>query len=114
MYDLENRLLVFSKRLLIYIRDTRVEYINRNIIDQVLRSGTSIGANYHEANWANGKKDFSNKIHICKKEAKETFYWLELLQSVVKIPSSELQELINEAREIMCIFNTIAQKVKTY
>ncbi len=114
MYDLERRLLDFSKRLLLYIRDNRIEYINRNIIDQVLRSGTSIGANYHEANWANGKKDFANKIHICKKEAKETFYWLELLQSVLKIYSPELQELINEAKEIMYIFNTIAKKVKTY
>ena len=114
MYDLENRLLVFSKKLLICIRETRIEYINRNIIDQVIRSGTSIGANYNEANGANGKKDFSNKIHICKKEAKETVYWLELLLEVSKYPPWELKNVLEEAREIMCIFNAIAQKVKTY
>lgn len=114
MYDLEERLLKFSKQLLRCIRNTRIEYSNKNIIDQVIRSGTSIGANYNEANWANGKKDFSNKIHICKKEAKETVYWLELLAEMWKPPTEELQKVVKEAREIMCIFNKIAQKVKTY
>ena len=114
MYDLEERLLKFSKQLLGCIKNTRIEYINKNIIDQVVRSGTSIWANYYEANWANGKKDFSNKIHICKKEAKETVYWLELLLEISKNTPWEIKNLLEEAREIMCIFNTIAQKVKTY
>lgn len=50
MYDLEERLLKFSKNLLVCIKNIRIEYLNRNIIDQVIRSGTSIGANYYEAN----------------------------------------------------------------
>ena len=114
MYDLEERLLRFSKNLLFCIKNMRIEYLNRNIVDQVIRSGTSIGANYCEANGANGKKDFANKIHICKKEAKETTYRLELLTSVIKNPSMELVSLLKESKEIMCIFNKIAQKVKTY
>ena len=114
MYDLEERLLKFSKQLLVYIKNTPVQYINKNIIDQVMRSWTSIGANYCEANGANGRKDFSKKIHICKKEAKETVYWLELLLAVSKNPPGELIVILTEAREIMCIFNKIAQKVKTY
>lgn len=114
MYDLENRVLVFSKKLLEYIKGIKVEYINKNILNQVIRSGTSIGANYNEANWANGKKDFSNKIHICKKEAKETVYWIELLASIMKDSEWKLQALSTEAKELMCIFNTIAKKVKTY
>lgn len=114
MYDLEERVLKFSKNLLFCIKNMRIEYLNRNIVDQVIRSGTSIGANYYEANGANGKKDFANKIHICKKEAKETMYWLELLVNVSKDPSLELKQLLEESREIMCIFNKIAQKVKTY
>lgn len=114
MYDLEERLLKFSKQLLGCIRTISIQYTNKNIIDQVMRSGTSIGANYYEANWANGKKDFSNKIHICKKEAKETVYRLELLMEASKNSSWELKQLLEEAKEIMCIFNKIAQKVKTY
>ncbi len=114
MYDLEERLLKFSKQLLGHIRNIHIEYVNKNIIDQVLRSWTSIGANYYEANWANGKKDFANKIHICKKEAKETVYRLELLLEMSKNHSWELTIILAEAKEIMCIFNKIAQKVKTY
>jgi four helix bundle protein len=114
MYDLEERVLKFSKQLLWCIKNTRVEYMNRNIIDQVVRSWTSIGANYNEANGANGKKDFANKIHICKKEAKETVYRLELLWEVSKNTPWEIKQLLEEAKEIMCIFNKIAQKVKTY
>ncbi len=97
-----------------YIRGISVWYTNRNSIDQVLRSWTSIGANYYEANWASSKKYFRNKIYICKKEAKETVYWLELLLSISQYPLSNLKKLLDESKEIMCIFNKIAQKVKTY
>jgi len=53
--------------------------INNPLISQIVRSATSIGANYHEANGASSGKDFKNKIYICKKEAKETKYWLQII-----------------------------------
>ncbi len=52
--------------------------LNSNIISQLLRSATSVGANYHEANAASSKNDFRNKIYICRKEIQETEYWLDL------------------------------------
>ena len=78
-YNLENRTLIFSKNLIAFLKKCPKNTLTISLIDQVLRAGTSIGANYREANGASSKKDFQNKIYICKKEANETLYWLKLL-----------------------------------
>ena len=111
-YDLEERLLKFSKELVKSIRLIKLDYMNKNIIDQLLRSWTSIGANYHEANGASSRKDFRNKIHICKKEAKETNYWLQILVEALSSHKTEFECLLKESNEVMCIFNKIAQTLK--
>lgn len=111
-YDLEERLLKFSKQLISNIRLIKIDYMNRNIIDQLLRSWTSIGANYHEANGSSSKKDFRNKVHLCKKEAKETNYWLDLLLEAQSSNKKEIEVLLQESREIMYIFTKIAQTLK--
>lgn len=73
-YDLEERALEFSKKLINFIKPININITNDNTIKQLLKSGTSIGANYREANGAESKKDFRHKIAICKKESKETQY----------------------------------------
>jgi len=80
------------------------------IIDQLIRCGTSIGANYREANGASSRKDFQNKIYICKKEGKETMYWLELLGKSLDDESlkGKCRVLWSEAKELTLIFGKIA------
>lgn len=112
-YDLETRTKEYSKKLLKFIKSLNITIVNENLIKQVLRSATSIGANYHEANGAISKSDFKSKIFICKKEAKETLYWLDLLSEVVDSNSvKELEVLDREAKEIMLIFSKISSTLK--
>jgi four helix bundle protein len=109
MYDLEERTLMFSKKLLGYIKSVYITDINKNILNQVLRSWTSIGANYCEANGSSSKKDLANKIFICKKESKETVYWLKLLLTITSNSPNQLEAIAKEAEEIACIFNKISR-----
>lgn len=107
-YDLEERTLNFSIKLLKLSKAIKISLINRNIIEQVLRSGTSIGANYSEATGASSRKDFRNKIYLCKKEAQETRYWLKLLEDIEAENLLEINNLVQESHELTLIFNKIA------
>lgn len=78
-YDLEERTAKFAEKIIEICKKVPKNTITISIINQLIRAGTSIGANYTEANGASSKKDFKNKIHLCKKEAMETKYWLRLL-----------------------------------
>lgn len=78
-YDLEERTRKFSKEVIKFLVKIRKHNINDSIIKQLIRSATSVGANYCEANGASSKKDFKNKIFICRKEVQETKYWIEML-----------------------------------
>jgi len=111
-YDLEWRLVKFSKNILHVIRKIAITQINSNIVNQVLRSATSIWANYHEANWASSKRDFRNKIYICRKEAQETYYRLDLLLDIEEIYNKELSILLKESKELVLIFNKISSSLK--
>ncbi|MBN1452600.1 MAG: four helix bundle protein [Anaerolineales bacterium] len=79
---------------------------------QLLRSGTSIGANYREANRAESKADFIHKISIVEKEATETQYWLELLAESSLGESDEISDLIQEAGELLAIVTRIGKTSK--
>jgi len=108
-YDLEERTLRFSEEIISICKEIKITSLNRNIIDQLLRSATSIGANYREANGAVSKKDFSNKIHICKKEAKESYYWLCLLTKLVNSDMAKCIDVVaRESKELLLIFSKIA------
>lgn len=111
-YDLEWRLVKFSKEILRTVKKITITQMNSNIINQLLRSATSIWANYHEANWASSKKDFRNKIYICRKEAQETYYRLDLLLDIEEIYNEELKALFKEAKELILIFNKISSSLK--
>ena len=107
IYNLENRTLQFSKRVLDMTKVLTKDSANNNFIDQIVRSSSSVGANYREANDALGKKDFIHRTRIARKEAKETTYWLELI--VHHNPSLEkrMQNLLIESIEITKILSAI-------
>jgi len=112
-YDLEKRTGEFSIDLISLCKKIKISIINENIIKQVLRSGTSVGANYCEANGATSKADFKSKIHICKRESKETMYWLSLLKRISdESLSVNIDELWQESKELSLIFCRIALSSK--
>src|SRR5438045_135396 len=78
-YDLKERTGKFGERIIIFVKSLENTVINRPLISQLVRSATSIGANYMEADAAESKKDFMHKIALCKKEAKETMHWLHMM-----------------------------------
>jgi four helix bundle protein len=84
--------------------------INIMLTGQVLRSGTSMGANYREANETETKKDFNYKIRICRKEAKETIYWLNLIIEANPEFANRIIPLRGEAEELLKIFASISRK----
>lgn len=107
-YDLEERTASFAEKLIELCKKAPKNVIVVPIISQLIRSGTSIGANYCEANGGSSKKDFRNKIFICKKEAKETQYWLRLLANAAAELKEECRVLWQEAKELTLIFSKIA------
>jgi four helix bundle protein len=110
-YDLEPRTFEFAKDVRAFVGRLNKSSANFEDGKQLIRSSGSIGANYIEANESLGKKDFSMRIKICLKEAKESRYWLRLLDTQ---QDSELQKererLENEADELLKIFAAILQK----
>jgi four helix bundle protein len=112
IYNLEQRTTTFSINLLETCKKLPKSNLTDPIINQLIRSGTSIGANYQEANGASSKKDFINKIYICKKEAKETQYWINLLEKTLENEQAKNQfkTLFIEATELGKIFSAILTK----
>lgn len=107
-YDLEERTAQFSESIVAVVKQCRRDQLMFPVLSQLLRAGTSVGANYCEANGASSRKDFLNKIHICKKEAKETEYWLRILSNAVPESSEQGNGLRKEAHELTLIFSKIA------
>ena len=106
-YDLEERTAVFGERIIDFVKTLPKNTINNELIRQIIRSGTSIGANYAEADGVESKKDFRHKIAICKKESKETKHWLRMIARANPNRKDECKELWNEAQELTLIFSTI-------
>jgi four helix bundle protein len=110
-YDLEDRTLNFTKRVIEFINRLPKTLANIEISKQLVRAAGSVGANYIEANEALSKKDFIMRIKICRKEAKESRYWLKLVSCNNK-EEEEQKNLIQEANELMKIFGAILEKSK--
>jgi four helix bundle protein len=108
-YDLEDRTFEFARASRAFVKQLPRTISNIEDVKQFVRASGSIGANYIEANEAIGKKDFVMKIKICRREAKESRYWLRLIDSDGKL-ESEQAWLLNEADELMKIFGAIARK----
>ena len=110
-FDLEDRTARFGESIIKLCKELPNNHITRPLIDQVLRSATSVGANYMEANGASSKKDFRNKIHICKKEAQETQHWLRMLSVATPEFKKELRALWQENHELVLIFQKITKSL---
>jgi len=108
-FDLEDRTFAFAKRSRALVK--RLPKTIGNIEDarQLVRSSGSVGANYIEANESLSKKDFICRIKICRKEAKESRYWLRLVE-VANDVISEREALVQETQELMNIFGAIMRK----
>ena len=111
-YDLEERTEKFGEQIIKLCRTIKSDRLADPILNQLIRSGTSIGANYMEANGASSKKDFKNKIFICKKEAQETKHWLRMLKSFSKEHLEIIEKLWKEAQELTLIFQKITSTLK--
>lgn len=108
-YDLEERTFKFAKAVIKLVNKVPKTLSNVEIAKQVIRSSGSVGANYIEANEAVSSKDFIYRIKLCRKEAKESTYWIKLLESPTKF-SKMKQDIIQESIEITKIFGAIYHK----
>jgi four helix bundle protein len=110
--DLEQRTKRFSLAVIKFTtalpRTREADVLSR----QLLRSATSIGANYREANRGVSRADFVNKIGIVQEEASETQYWIELLIESGVAKKSQAEDLLREASELLAIFTAIGKKLK--
>lgn len=102
----------FGENIIDVVKKIRINYLNKSIIEQLIRSGTSIDANYFEANGSSSKKDFINKIYIAKKEAKETLHWLRMLSKTDDTLKEKLRVLYKEAQELSMIFSKIISNTR--
>src|SRR3989344_6950824 len=110
--QLENRTFKFGENIIRLCRKLKSDNISSPVINQLIRSGTSIGANYTEANNASSRKDFTNKIFICKKESEETRYWLNMLLSCYPTESKQINVLSDECRQLTLIFQKIVSTIR--
>ena len=110
-YDLEERTAKFGEEIIIFTRDMPINTVTVPIITQLVKCGTSVGANYCEADNAESRKDFKHKIGICKKESRECVHFLRMV--AVAVPHMEIRtiKLRQEAKELNLIFNSIYVKL---
>ncbi len=111
-YDLEERTAKFGEQIISLCRVVKKDKLSEPILHQLIRSGTSVGANYMEANGASSKRDFTNKIFICKKEIQETKHWLRMLKSFSPEHIITIEKLWKEAQELTLIFQKIGSRLK--
>jgi len=106
-YDLDERTAKFGEDVIDFLKTIRTDEINKPLISQLVRSATSIGANYQEADGAVSKKDFRNRIGICKKESKETMVWLRMMAKSNPERVDDCRKLWKESHELSLIFSKI-------
>lgn len=111
-YDLEERTAKFGIEVIKFCKCLKQNAINKSIINQIIRSSTSIGANYMEANAASSKKDFKNKIYICKKETQETKHRLRMMAECEPKEREKIRDIWKECQELTLIFGKIVSKLK--
>jgi four helix bundle protein len=109
-YNLQDRTTDFGKRIINLCKLYKNNKISNRIVDQLVRSGTSVGANYMEAVNGSSKKDFKNKLFLCKKEAQETKYWLTMLKELET--NDEIDALSNECHQLNLIFQKSIQTLE--
>ena len=111
--ELEQRTKRFALRVTEFVAALPKNKVSDVLGYQLLKSGTSIGANYREANWAESRNDFIHKVGIVEKEASETQYWLELIQEAHLGSAQDRQWLLQESGELLAIFTSIGKTSKS-
>jgi four helix bundle protein len=110
-FDLEDRTFIFARDVRSFLKKLPFSITNKEDGSQLARASGSVGANYIEANESVSKKDFLYRVKVCKKESKESAYWLRLVDSGESIElESERNRLLNESIELCKIFGSIARK----
>ena len=109
-FDLEERTAKFGEAIIRFAKKIPRSPVNNRIIDQLVGAGTSVGANYCEADDAVSKKDFRNKIGTCQKEAKEAKFWLRMVATAEEGLKDEARTLWQEMKELHLIFCSILRK----
>ena len=113
VYDLEERTFQFAKAVRLFVKTLSKTAANIEDGKQVIKASGSVGANYREADESLSKKDFVMRIKICRKEAKESAYWIRLIHETNTLKNAEdAQSLIQEANELKKIFSSILEKSK--
>ena len=110
--ELDERLLDYGARIIKLVEALPPTLAGRRIGDQLLRSGTAVGANYEEARGAESKSDFVHKLQIALKELRESHYWLRLLVKADIFPLARLQELIDESVQLRAILSKAVATTK--
>jgi four helix bundle protein len=108
--SIQERTFDFGCRIVLLVDHLQKKRCSSVICNQLLKSGTSIGANTHEADSAESKKDFVSKCSVALKEARETQYWLRLVATTKRTSPKRLEELLDEAGQIVAILTTIVKK----
>jgi len=109
-FDLEERTAIFGEETIKFLRLLKQSSITKSLTNQLIRSATSVGANYMEADGAESKRDFRHKIALCKKEAKETKHWLRMIAIATPENKDGCKKLWKEAQELTLIFSAILRK----
>lgn len=110
-YDLEERTAVYGEQVIDFAAEVERNPVTLPFISQLVRAGTSIGANYCEADDAESRKDFRHKIGLCRKEARETKYWFRMIARSAPKSKPAARHLWNEARELHLIFSKIRRSL---
>jgi four helix bundle protein len=111
--DLGPRTKMYARRIIrFYAALPKNDVVAQVLGKQMLRAGTSVGANYREAHRARSKAEFISKVGDCLKEADETLYWLDLILDESFVPTRRLQPLLTEANELVAIFTAIAKSAR--
>jgi four helix bundle protein len=111
-FDLEERTAAFGNSTIMLAKAIQLTPVTRPLVSQLVRSATSVGANYCEADDAESRADFKHKIGICKKESREAKHWLRMLVTAVPESREPARKLLQEAKELNLIFNAIVHSTK--
>ncbi len=109
-YDLEERTARFGEAVIRFVRSLRLDQVSRVLVSQLIRSSTSIGANYLEADDSGSRKEFHYRISLCRRESRETKHWLRMLVAASPEHREGVLPLWKEARELHLIFAAINRK----
>ena len=110
--DLQQRLLEYGVRIIKLVESLPNTLTGRRIADQLLRSGTSVGANYEEARGAESRQDFAHKLQIALKELRESNYWLRLISGAQLLPRDRLAAIIDESNQLRALLSKAVATTK--